>query len=121
MAGNKKSPAVKNKKPAKPGLEELAKMRERQVSIIKSSIEKDSITTLSQVIDVLRKTPLANMLGHQGGPFGTKLKDPTKFTVGDILKFSQLFKVSEQLASRIFLNEARTKQNTQDSGKIKST
>lgn len=121
MAGKKKKPAPKNKKPGKPGPEEIAKNHEGQLSLIKIAIENASITTLSQVVGILKKTPLGDMLGHQGGPFTTKLKEPTKFTVGDICRFAHLVKISEELSSRIFLNEARTKQNTPDSGKNKST
>lgn len=105
MTAKKVKSAAKTKKPAKQDAE-FSEKHERKFVRMKEDIEKGSIDSFDKLLDIMDKTPLGKALGYQGKQFQTKMDDPRKFTIGDVIKLAVLTGISEETAALLFLRHA---------------
>ena len=71
----------------------IQKRRTNRLNSIKNGIESGTIQEFDQIFAIMTETRMATELGISFYNFRNKWKDPTEFTIKEIMRFAALFGV----------------------------
>ena len=79
--------------------------RDSRYDLIEPMMSQGKIVSFTDVFKYIKKTVVAIDLGKKVDRFTVMMHDPTKFSVGDIYRMSDLFRISPKQLFELIDNE----------------
>lgn len=84
--------------------------KDSKYSLVKKYIESGALKTFSEIFATLNISTLISDTGINHSRLTSKIKDPQKFSVKDIIKFSELIEIDSRKVFDLIANELAVQQ-----------
>lgn len=84
--------------------------KDRKYSLVKNYIEAGALKTFSEIFDTLNITTVIKDVGINHTRLTSKIKDPQKFSVKDIVKIAQLIEIDSRKVFDLIASELEIQQ-----------
>lgn len=88
--------------------------RDTRYDLIEPMMSQGKIVSFKDVFKYIKKTVVANDLGKKVDRFTVMMHDPKKFSVGDLYRMSDLFKISARQVFELIDNEYLEKHSLEE-------
>ncbi|HWB92338.1 MAG TPA: hypothetical protein VG605_10810 [Puia sp.] len=88
--------------------------RDTRYDLIEPMMSQGKIVSFTDVFKYIKKTVVANDLGKKVDRFTVMMYDPKKFSVGDLYRMGDLFKISAKQVFELIDNEYLDKHSLEE-------
>ena len=88
--------------------------RDSRYDLIEPMMSQGKIVSFTDVFKYIKKTVVANDLGKKVDRFTVMMYDPKKFSVGDLYRMVDLFKISAKQVFELIDNEYPQKRSLEE-------
>lgn len=88
--------------------------RDSRYDLIEPMMSQGKIVSFTDVFKYIKKTVVANDLGKKVDRFTVMMYDPKKFSVGDLYRMGDLFKISAKQVFELIDNEYPQKRSLEE-------